>query len=85
MTYVADSVPPIPRARRPFLRMIAGLLKATANPRAASQPMLAPPSSGPAVEALVDADVARMAQFGSWSALRDDLRARAEPNRRNSA
>lgn len=85
MTYVADSVPPIPRARKPFLRLLAGLLKAAARPGGAPETMLPPPSSGPAVEALVDADFARLAQFGSWSALRDDLRAKAEPTRKNSA
>ena len=40
-------------------------------------------SYGLVTEALIDADVARMASFGSWTALREELRARDQSCRSN--
>jgi len=62
---------------RPFARMLGGLLAALNASRADESP--APPRPiGATTEAFVDADYDRMAGFGSWEALRDNLRASAD-------
>lgn len=55
-------------------RMLAGLLGYFRHTREPQRPI---PEPGPMVEALIDADIARLASHGSWDALRDDLRQRA--------
>jgi len=54
--------------------------------RRAPAPVKAVPPEQPiglVTEALIDADVARMASFGSWTALREELRARDQSCRSN--
>lgn len=74
MTYVVD----LPRGRNGFGGLVAQLRRGLGfglRPEPAATP--APLPYGPAPEALVDADIERMAGFGSWAELRRDLRARA--------
>lgn len=71
------------RGGRPFSRMMGGLV-ASLMRKAPEQPP-APLPSGPATAAIIDADFERLASFGSWETLRDDLRARATEPRRKSA
>lgn len=71
------------RGGRPFSRMMGGLVASLA--RRAPEPPPAPLPSGPATAAIIDADYERLASFGSWESLRDDLRARATEPRRKSA
>ena len=66
----------------PFPRMMAGFLSVFRK-APAERPVVTTP--GPAVEALIDADYARLASHGSWDALRDDLRAHAARARSKAA
>lgn len=78
MTYLTDSeftTRGIAGSSRPFARMLGGLLGALNVRRGAAPPP--PRPIGPAAEAMIDADYERMAGFGSWEALRDNLRASA--------
>jgi hypothetical protein len=71
------------RGGRPFSRMMDGLVASLT--RRVPEPPPAPLPSGPATVAIIDADYERLASFGSWESLRDDLRARAaEPVRRSA-
>jgi hypothetical protein len=71
------------RGGRPFSRMIGGLVASLS--RRTPEPPPAPLPSGPATAAIVDADYERLASFGSWESLREDLRTRAAEPRRRSA
>lgn len=68
-------------AQTPSLRRaVAGALAfLTTRRTSAHAPDLTP---GPAPEALIDADVARLASFGSWQALREELRAHDQQARK---
>lgn len=72
------------RGGRPFSRMMEGLVAAFSRREPEPKPP-APLPSGPAAQAMIDADYERMAAFGSWESLRDDLRARATDRPRRSA
>ncbi|GGE27813.1 hypothetical protein SAMN05421774_11625 [Gemmobacter megaterium] len=84
MAYVNElpTRPRTPTLRRVLAEMlrVAGLRPA--EPAPAKRALAAP---GPATEAIIDADMARMASFGSWSALRDELRASDQAARRTMA
>jgi hypothetical protein len=75
--------PNVLRGGRPFSRMMGGLMAALTGGGARQPP--APLPSGPATAAIVDADYERLAAFGSWDSLRDELRARAAEPRHKSA
>jgi hypothetical protein len=72
------------RGGRPFSRMMEGLVAALSRRDPEPKPP-APLPSGPAAQAMIDADFERMASFGSWESLRDDLRARSGDRPRRSA
>ncbi|MDP2087512.1 MAG: hypothetical protein Q8K20_20140 [Gemmobacter sp.] len=84
MTYVSTSADAFPDSRRPFARMLDGFLTALSPRSAAPAAAVQAPAPGPAASALIDADFERMAGFGSWEALRDNLResANAPPRKR---
>lgn len=86
MAYVIEPANtfPAPGTRgRPFARMMAGVVSAL-SPRRMEPAKPVTTTPGPATEALIDADYERMASFGSWQALRDNLRetAAAPPRKR---
>ena len=70
-------------AQAPSLRRSLAVMLAFVTMRratvTANRPDLTP---GLAPEALIDADMARMASFGSWQALRDELRAHDQQARK---
>ncbi|WP_323041619.1 hypothetical protein [Gemmobacter sp.] len=68
-----------PSLRRSLAGALAFLTARRASAGAANRPDLTP---GLAPEALIDADMARMASFGSWQALRDELRAHDQQARK---
>lgn len=75
--------------REPALRRalsgVLRLLTARAAPDRTARAARADLAATLAPEALIDADVARMASFGSWSALREELRARDQTARKTAA
>jgi hypothetical protein len=62
---------------KPLSRMLAGL-KAHLRPAAAEQPALRTLHDYPQVEDLKSAEFDRMAGMGSWSDVRDTLRAQSQ-------
>lgn len=68
-----------PSLRRSLAGALAFLTARRGAASTANRPDLTP---GPDPEALIDADVARLASFGSWQALRDDLRAHDQQARK---
>jgi hypothetical protein len=82
MTYVTDpadsAFDQTTRRNRPFARMMGGIMSSLA-PRKPEPAIVPLPPTGPAIEALIDADYERMASHGSWESLRDSLRASASP------
>jgi hypothetical protein len=83
MTQITDSAAFTGATERRLPRMIAGSLAFFRNATPVHVPPL--PMPGPQAEALIDAEHARLSSFGSWDALRDDLRARAASTGRKSA
>lgn len=68
--------------REPALRRaLSGVLRLF-TAQAAQDPARPDLAATLAPEALIDADMARMASFGSWSALREELRARDQSTRK---
>lgn len=86
MAFVTDSrfaEVALSRRRATMARMIGGMLGFLKTPD--HEPPPPPLPIGPQAKALVDADYERLASFGSWSALRDELRERAIQPQRKTA
>lgn len=80
MVHVQD----LPRRTGPFARMMAGLIgSVSAGPK--SLPKVEPLAPVTSHDPSADDEYERLASFGSWSALRDNLRAsEAAPARKRA-